>query len=120
MLAEVPKEESGNALNAAILIRWGAHPDVRLWRANAGRAWVPVADGVRQIQMNVSGCSDLLGLMRGGRLLAIETKARGDRMRPSQLAFRAMVEGLGGLFIEAHCVEDVDRALAAVGIRRAT
>ena len=78
--------KSGNDLNAAILIAWGAHPNVRLWRANAGQAWVPIPGGARPIQMNVPGCADLIGLLRGGRFLAIETKSAGDRMRESQNA----------------------------------
>lgn len=104
--------KSGNDLNAAILIAWGAHPNVRLWRANAGQAWVPIQGGMRSIQMNVPGCADLIGILGPhGRFLAIETKSAGDRMRESQVAFRAMVERLGGLYIVARSVEDVDRVL---------
>lgn len=103
--------KSGNELNALILLAWGAHPRVRLWRANAGQAWVPTKDGARPVQMNVPGCADLIGIGPGGLFLAIETKGAGDRMRESQENFRAMVERLGGLYIVARCVEDVDRVL---------
>ena len=114
IIASAPQREpSGNDLNAAILLRWGAHPLVRLWRANAGQAWVKTAGGgLRPIQMNVPGCSDLLGLLGPhGRLLAIETKSVSDDMRKLQRNFRAMVERLGGIYIEARSVEDVDRVL---------
>lgn len=117
IIASAPQREpGGNDLNAAILLRWGAHPQVRLWRANAGQAWVKTADGgMRPVEMNVKGCSDLLGLLGPhGRLLGIETKSAGDRLRESQIAFRAMVERLGGLYIVARSVEDVDRVLGAL------
>jgi len=111
--------KSGNDLNAEILIAWGAHPSVRLWRANAGQAWVPTKDGARPVQMNVPGCADLIGIGPGGRFLGIETKSASDSMRESQKNFRAMVERLGGIYIVARSVEDVDRALEAAGVRRA-
>lgn len=111
IIAKSPFAPSGNELNAEILLAWGAHPSVRMWRANAGQAWVPAAGGMRPVQMNVPGCADLIGLILGGRFLAIETKSASDRMRESQLAFRAMVERLGGLYIVARSVEDVDRVL---------
>ncbi len=122
IIASAPQRElGGNDLNAAILLKWGVHPSVRLWRANSGTAWVKTAGGgARPITMNVEGCSDLLGLVGPhGRLLAIETKGAGDKMRESQENFRAMVERLGGLYIVARSVEDVDRALEAAGVRRA-
>jgi hypothetical protein len=103
--------KSGNELNAAILLAWGAHPSVRLWRANAGQAWVPTASGARPVQMNVPGCADLIGIGPHGIFLAIETKSATDVMRESQKNFRAMVERMGGVYIEARSVEDVDRVL---------
>jgi len=127
IIAKSPFAPSGNELNAEILLAWGAHPSVRLWRANAGQAWVPAAGGMRPVQMNVPGCADLIGILSlpadtagsppgwgrptVGLFLAIETKSASDRMRESQLAFRAMVERLGGLYIVARSVEDVDRVL---------
>lgn len=113
---------SGNHLNAAILLRWGAHPSVRLWRSNAGQAWAKTAGGgLRPIQVNVPGCPDLTGIVTvdgRGLFLAIETKGAGDRMRDTQRAFRAMCERMGAVYIEAHSVEDVDRALEVLGVRR--
>ena len=104
--------KSGNDLNAAILIAWGAHPQVRLWRANAGQAWVPIPGGARPIQMNVPGCADLIGILGPhGRFLAIETKSANDDMRETQRRFRTMIEARGGLYIVARSVEDVDRVL---------
>lgn len=119
---------SGSYLNAAIMLRWGAHPSVRIWRSNAGQAWAKTTGGgLRPIQVNVPGCPDLTGIVTvrcphclhaHGLFLAIETKGAGDRMRESQLAFKAMCERMGAVYVEAHSVEDVDVALAALGVRR--
>ncbi len=110
----IAESRSGNELNAAILLAWGAHQQVRLWRANAGQAWVPTASGARPVQMNVPGCADLIGIGPGGKFLGIETKSATDAMRESQKNFRAMVERLGGIYIVARCVEDVDRVLGGM------
>lgn len=106
---------SGSYLNAAIMLRWGAHPSVRIWRSNAGQAWAKTTGGgLRPIQVNVPGCPDLTGIVTvngRGLFLAIETKGAGDRMRESQLAFKAMCERMGAVYIEARSLEDVDRVL---------
>ena len=45
-----------------ILRLWGAHPKVRLWRANSGRALVATATGgLRSMQVNIPGCPDAIG-----------------------------------------------------------
>jgi len=96
-----------------ILLHVGARPDVRLWRANAGRALVPTADGgLRPIQVNLPGCPDLIGFLApSGRFLGIEVKAANGRLRPAQEAFRDALKRAGGLYIVARSVDDVTREL---------
>lgn len=91
-----------------ILRLWGSHPRVRLWRANAGRAYL----GSRPIQVNIPGTPDLIGwLAPSGRFVGIECKGDRGRLRPEQIAFRDTLARMGGLYIEARSVADVDRVL---------
>lgn len=106
------------SLQRAILLEIGSRPDVRIWRANAGRALVPTADGgLRPIQVNLPGCPDLIGWVTlAGRavFLGIEVKAPRGRLRPAQEAFRDALTRSGGLYIVARSVEDVTRVLPVI------
>lgn len=99
-----------------ILRLYGAHPRIRLWRANAGRALVATAaGGLRSMQVNIPGCPDLIGwLAPTGRFLGIECKGDRGKLRPEQAAFRDRLEKDGGLYIVARSVEDVDRVLGGI------
>lgn len=98
-----------------ILQKFGSRPDVRLWRANAGKGLVATADGgLRAVRMNVDGCPDLIGWVTlAGRavFLGVEVKSSTGRLRPAQEAFRAILTRMGGIYIVAHSLEDVTREL---------
>lgn len=85
------------------------HPKVALaWRQNSGRA---IAAGGQSIKFAFKGCSDLLGMLRGGRFLAVETKATGSKPSPEQLRFLQNVNEAGGLGL---CVDDPSTLLNAL------
>jgi len=65
----------------------------------------------RLIRYAFPGCSDLLGQLRDGRLLAVEVKTRNGRVSPAQQVFLATVERNGGVAVLARSIEDVGRAL---------
>lgn len=65
----------------------------------------------RFVRFAFSGCPDLLGMLVDGRLLAIEIKRPGGRLRPKQLEFLQTVSTHHGVAIVANCVEDVILAL---------
>lgn len=101
----------GTELNKKILLavcqRWPK--SIRIWRQNAGGMKI----GDSFVRFGFPGESDLQGLMApNGRFLAIEGKAGKDRMSPAQLTFKAMIESLGGLFIEARSAEQVVEILS--------
>lgn len=108
-------------LVAAILLAWGAHPRVRLWRQNSGLLWAPDGNGgVRRVRAAVPGAPDLAGLLApAGTYLGIECKTAVGRQSPEQRAFEAMLTKFGGIYILARSVSDVDAALAARGVLRA-
>jgi hypothetical protein len=76
-------------------------------RQNSGAAKV----GGRFIRFGWRGCSDVLGMMKDGRLLAVECKAKGGRLRPEQAAFLSLVRRFGGVAFVARDCRDVLRAL---------
>ena len=85
-----------------------AHPAVS-WceRMNSGAASV----GGRFIRFGFTGCPDVLGQLRDGRLLGVEVKAPKGRLRPEQALFLERINGAGGLGFVARDCRDVSDAL---------
>jgi hypothetical protein len=101
-------------LQADILLKWGAHPRVRLWRTNSGAAWIRTTGGAgyRPIKMNPTGSTDLTGVVApSGRLVGIEVKAIGGRVTPEQLRWRDMLLQMGAVYVLAYTMADVDAVL---------
>lgn len=59
----------------------------------------------------IRGVADILGVLRGGRLLAIEVKAEKGRLSPEQKLFLDQVNAAGGKAFVARSIEDVEREL---------
>lgn len=69
----------------------------------------------RPVKFGHTGQADILGMLPGGRFLAIECKASNGRTSPAQVDFLAMVNDGGGVGILAYRVEDVIERLRAEG-----
>lgn len=84
------------------------HPAVA-WvrRQNSGVARI----GDRFVRFGWPGCPDLLGQMKGGRLLAVEVKASGGQLRLAQAEFLSLVRRFGGVAFVARDCRDVQREL---------
>lgn len=94
-----------------ILAAWGAHPRVRIHRNNTGLFFTRTGRGVRA---GVVGAPDIEGIIAPyGRYIGIEVKSPTGRQRPEQVAYQRMTEAMGGIYILARSVADVDAALAA-------
>lgn len=80
------------------------HPAVA-WceRQNTGAAKV----GGRFIRFGWRGCSDVIGQLKDGRLLAVECKAPKGRLRPEQDEFLSLVRRFGGVAFMARNANDV-------------
>lgn len=94
------------------------HPAVAwIARFNSGRAWLTGKDGrERPVKFNdAEGCSDLLGQLRGGRMLAVEVKrpSARNRVTPHQEAFLRMVRDAGGVAFVAASSDEAVRELDA-------
>jgi hypothetical protein len=95
-------------IQAAILRAVAYRRDVYAWRNNSGA--LPNERG-RPIFFGKRGSADILGVVRGGRFLALECKRPGEKPTPKQLPFGAAVEAQGGVYA---VVTSVDEALAVV------
>lgn len=69
----------------------------------------------RFIRFAFPGASDILGMLKGGRFLAIECKTESGRASDEQLAFLAVVHRYGGLSFIARSIDDV---LAQIPLQR--
>jgi hypothetical protein len=68
-------------------------PNARLFRRNVGR--YKTFDGSRVVHVGVEGQADAYALLRGGRIVEIETKAARGRMRDAQDRWRDFCDGWG-------------------------
>jgi len=85
-----------------------AHPAVA-WceRMNSGAAKIDN----RFIRFGFTGCPDVLGQLRDGRLLGVEVKSPTGKLRREQSVFLDRVRGAGGVAFVARDRRDVVRAL---------
>ena len=91
------------------------HPRVaQCWRQNSGTFQERNRDGsVRYIRANTAkGMSDIMGVLKDGRTLAIEVKSATGRMRPGQEEFLATIRQAGGVAGVCRSVEDAQALLA--------
>jgi hypothetical protein len=91
------------------------HPRVaQCWRQNSGTFQERNRDGTtRYIRANTArGMSDIMGVLKDGRTLAIEVKSRTGRMRPGQEEFLQTIRQAGGVAGVCRSVEDAVALLA--------
>jgi len=69
----------------------------------------------RWIHFGRKGSSDILGILPGGRFLAVEAKAQDGRLSPEQKEFLEKVRGLGGLALVVRSWKELDEALRETG-----
>ena len=108
-------EPSESEILRAIMALLKRHPRVaQCWRQNSGTFQERNRDGTtRYIRANTQrGMSDIMGVLRDGRTLAIEVKSRTGRMRPGQEEFLQTIRQAGGVAGVCRSVED---AVALLG-----
>jgi hypothetical protein len=110
---EAPTKRTNDRPEAAALVEvlkaLKAHPAVS-WceRMNTGAAKV----GNRFIRFGFTGCPDVLGQLRDGRLLGVEVKAPKGKLRTEQAFMLDRIAGAGGVAFVARDCRDVLRELA--------
>ncbi|MDH4179704.1 MAG: VRR-NUC domain-containing protein [Armatimonadota bacterium] len=73
------------------------------WRNNTGRRG--------RVSYGLKGSADIIGILPGGRFLAIEVKVPGKKPSEEQMVFLQRVAEKGGLAIIAYSVDDVITSL---------
>lgn len=91
-----------------VLKALNAHPAVA-WceRMNSGAARI----GGRFVRFGFTGCPDVLGQLRDGRLMGVEVKSPTGRLRPDQSIFLERIRCAGGVAFVARDCRDVMREL---------
>lgn len=86
------------------------------WRSNTGAAVYTNAAGRRRlVRYGEPGVSDILGVLPGGRVLAVECKADGGRLSDAQEAFLGRVRQAGGLALVVRSVTELQALLRKAG-----
>ena len=76
-------------------------------RMNSGMFKVGEPGNERWVRAAFKGCSDILGQLRDGRLLAVECKRNGEQPTPDQQAFLLHVAAHAGVAFVARSIDDV-------------
>ncbi len=109
-------EPTESQILKAIMSLLKRHPKVaQVWRQNSGTFQERNRDGsVRYIRANTQrGMSDIMGILKDGRTLAIEVKSRTGRMRPGQEEFLQTIRQAGGVAGVCRSVDDAVALLEA-------
>lgn len=93
------------------------HKVAHIWRINSGSAWLPGKGGnKRPVKFHdITGCSDLIGILRDGRWLAVECKRPSTRKDTTdeQRTFLDRIRAAGGVAFVAASADDAVRELEA-------
>jgi hypothetical protein len=79
-----------------------------VWRNNTG-ALRDKKD--RPVFFGKVGSSDIIGLLPGGRFIAVECKVPGGRLSEHQIEFLKDIERMGGLAVIARSIDDLEKSL---------
>ena len=104
-----PKIKEGVIVNSCIraLFAIGCY----VWRNNTG-AYKPKDSG-RFIKYGKKGSADIIGVMPGGKFIAVECKAGKNPQSQDQILFQQRIEEKGGVYILAHSADELLEALKA-------
>ena len=79
-----------------------------VFRVNTMGVYDPMFKGYRRHSaFSIRGVADILGIMPGGRFLAVEVKAAKGRQSPDQKHFEELVKRAGGIYVLARSIDDV-------------
>jgi hypothetical protein len=82
------------------------------YRQNTGAAEYQDKKGKKRfVRYGKLGASDIVGLLPGGRFIAVECKAPGGRLSDHQIKYLEDIERMGGLAVIARSVEDLEKIL---------
>jgi len=105
------KHSSEAAIQVDIMHAFGSRPEIRLWRINVVGARTAAG---RLIRSAPKGHADLAGILwPTGRAIYIEVKSSKGKLSTQQRRFGDMILRMGGIWVCAKSVQDVERAISA-------
>jgi hypothetical protein len=109
-------EPSEAQILKAIMALLHRHPKVgRAWRQNSGTAQYESGGKTRYVRANTAkGMSDIMGILKDGRTLAIEVKSAKGVVMAHQHEFLNSIAKAGGIAFVARSVDDVITRLERV------
>lgn len=81
------------------------------WRNNTGMIFSEYKGKKRAWYAGMKGSSDILGVAKNGKFIAVEVKGKGNKPSLYQQMFLAEVKKRGGYAIVAYSLEDVMKSL---------
>ena len=95
-----------------VCLEWLQWKEVFCWRQNQGV--IPGKDGTYRRFVGLRGVSDILGVLPGGRILAVEVKRPGGKLSDYQDVFLDHVASLGGVACCVSSVEELEEDLKGI------
>ena len=83
------------------------------WRQNTGVMRKTYRGKSRVVRFGTPGMSDILGVLPGGRILAVECKVGTGKETLSQFAFQEAVRAIGGWAVVVRSVHQLVKSLEA-------
>lgn len=77
------------------------------WKQGNAGIFTGNGDKQRWIPTGLKGVSDILGICKDGRFLAIEVKRHGGKVSPEQSLFQENIRRHGGVAFVAYSLDDV-------------
>lgn len=93
------------------VIAWLLANGIMAWRVNTGMQIAEYKGVRRAIRFGEPGMADVLAILPGGRLLAIECKAGKNQLSEKQKDWLCRAAAAGALTIVARSLSDVESAL---------
>lgn len=89
------------------------------WRNNTGAMRIEEPGQPRRfVRFSAPGISDIIGLLPGGRFLAVEVKRGDGRLSAAQQLFLNQVAGAGGFGAVVRSVTELDQAILRADSKR--
>ena len=82
-----------------------------VWRNNSGMVFSEYKGKKRMWSVGLKGSSDIIGIAKDGKFIAVEVKAKKNKASLYQQMFLAEVKKKGGYAIVAYSLEDVMKFL---------
>ena len=82
-----------------------------VWRNNSGMAKIQTASGVRMWRASIAGASDIVGVAKDGKFIAVECKFGNNKPSLLQNIFLEDIKKRGGYAVVSYGIDDLPKEL---------